>query len=208
MKITLIALFLALPLMQENAKEPQHPEITHSADTTWVRISPNDVGAAFSMPEEPEHHELTFDKIVRGQIIIVHQYRAIVNDGTASFVFAYNDLQTKMDNPNTIRKTLEGAVRGANARVLGSLKSVEEIRHGRHVGREFVYIADLDGTLYKFSTRIVLVGQRLFQLNLVMPDEAFDERMARKFFDSFKLTKRKAQTDLPPQPRKKKSSKR
>ncbi len=83
--------------------------------------------------------------------------------------------------------------------MLGSLKSVKSIRHGRYPGREFVYVANLNGTVLKFSTRLVLVGQRLYQQNLVMLDEAYDERLVRKFFDSFKLVKR--ETDLPPKPK-------
>ncbi len=134
----------------------------------------------------------------------IHQYIKTVNKGTANFVFVYHDLHVPMNNNKTRNNTLDGAVRGAQARLIGKLISVKAIKHlNKYPGREFVFVVSQGDSILRFSCRVFLVGQRLYQLNVVMMDNAFDERMANKFLDSFKLVK--MESDLPPRPTKRQS---
>ena len=172
------------------AQDKKPAETSYTADSIWKAIELTDPGVKFEMPAQPKQVKIRMDKVVTGPPIYVHQHKVTVNRGTANFVFVYNDIPAKMDSPVVIQRTLDSAVQGANARVLGKINASKSVRHGKYPGREFDYTAELAGTKYRFSTKIVLVGQRLYQLNLIMIDSKYDQRMVRKFFDSFKLMQR------------------
>jgi hypothetical protein len=193
-------LWLAAPVCQDNtdATKPGS-EPVYTADSQWVTVTPDDVGASFAMPAEPEYVAIQYDDVIKDHVLTIHQYRKTVNKGTVNFVFVYHDLHVPMDNYKTINNTLDGAVRGAQARLLGKLLSVKNVTHAnKYPGREFVFVVSQGSDILKFSCRAFLVGQRLYQLNVVMLDTTFDEKLVNKYFESFKLVK--MESDLPPRP--------
>lgn len=203
MHLLLISLLLlANPVCQDTTDDQkQNSEPIYTADSPWVTVSPADVGASFQMPVEPEYVAIQYDDVIKDHVLTIHQYRKTVNNGTASFLFVFHDLHVPMNNARVRNKTLEGAVRGAQFRLLGKMLSVKEIKYlNRYPGREYVFVASQGDNILKFSCRAFLVGQRLYQLNVVMLDSAFDQKLVNKFFDSFKLVR--MESDLPPRPTK------
>lgn len=195
-------LMLATAVCQDKTdQQKQISEPIYTADSQWVTVSPADVGARFAMPVEPEYVTIQFDDVIKDHVMTIHQYRETINNGTVNFVFVYHDLHVPMKDMKVRNNTLDGAVLGARVRLLGKLLSVKRIKHlNRYHGREFVFVANQGDNILKFSCRAILVGQRLYQLNIVMMEDAFDQKLVNKYFDSFKLVK--LESDLPPRPTK------
>ncbi len=114
MKIFLIALVFTLATTQDESEETQRSEPIYTADSVWVKVEPENIGAVFEMPREPEYASYTFENVVKTPYV-VHRYKVTVNKGTANFVFVYNDLDPEMKDGRTINKTLDSAVQGAIA---------------------------------------------------------------------------------------------
>lgn len=199
MHLLLCGLLLLTPVNQEKTQDKKNEPI-YTADSQWVTVAPPQLGVKFAMPAYPEHVIRQFDNVVPNHKLTVHQYKKTINNSTANFVFAYHDIHVPVSDKKAIKETLDGAVKGATFRVFGKLISHKAIQIRGYPGREYEFIADQGGTILKFSARVYLVKQRLYQLNLVMTDDEFDEAMVQKFFKSFDLVK--VDADLPPKPTK------
>jgi hypothetical protein len=104
-----------------------------------------------------------------------------------SFIVSYHDMVDPVTDTPHQNKILNGAMRGSIARVLGTMIESKKIKLQQYPGRQFDYNCKQYENNLRLSSRIFLVGQRLYQLNVVSHEDDFDERAAKKFFQSFKL---------------------
>ena len=155
----------------------------------WISVQPKNAGAEVRMPVKPVHRERSFEA-VRDQPVTVNMYSGTTPDKKKSFVFAYHDVFEKIRDKKHEKIILDGAVEGAKGPYIGDLISDQEIMKDLNRGRDFTIIVNQNGNLVKIKQRVLLVGQRLYQLNVVSAKEDFDESEAKQFFDSLKLDKK------------------
>ena len=157
-----------------------------ATEDNWLTVKPENAGAAVRMPFEPIHRQRPFEA-VRDQPSNIHMYLATTPDKKKSFVFAYHDLNEKIRDKKHEKTVLDGAVEGAKGPYLGDLIIHKEIVKEGNRGRDFTIIVNQNGSLIKIKQRVLLVKQRLYQLNVVCAQADFDELEASKFLDSFIL---------------------
>ena len=170
-----IFLLTCLPLQEDGA----------SGDN-WLSVKPDDAHATVRMPFEPVHRQRPFEA-VRGQPSNIQMFLATTPDKKKSFVFAYHDLLDKIRDKKHEKTVLDGAVEGAKGPYLGDLITHKEIVKDGNRGRDFTIIVNQNGRLIKIKQRVLLVKQRLYQLNVVAAQAEFDELEANKFLESLQL---------------------
>ena len=165
----------------------------------WLTVKPDDARAAVRMPYAPVHRQRPFEA-VRGQPSNIQMYLATTPDKKKSFVFAYHDLSEKIRDKKHEKTVLDGAVEGAKGPYLGDLITHKEIVKDGNRGRDFTFIVNQNGSLIKIKQRVLLVKQRLYQLNVVCAQAEFDELEANRFLDSFDLDQATKPAKRPPPP--------
>ncbi len=175
-------------------ERPDDPNLTTDSPETWYEITPPvaaDIpGTSVRMPAVPRKAENTFT-VVGDNPMTVHLYITSAHENTTSLVFSYHDVELQLTTKRSIDRTLDGAVRGSIANVLGVLEDVKDhrrIRLGQRFGREFEYSAFLNEKPIKIASRIYMVNQRLYSMAVIMDEEKYDLEYCRGFFDSFSVT--------------------
>jgi len=165
----------------------------------WFTVKPDKARAAVRMPVEPVHRKRAFEA-VRGQPLTINMYLGTTPDKKKSFVFAYHDVFEKIRGKKHEKTVLDGAVEGAKGPYLGDLITNKEIIKDGNRGRDFTIIVNQNGSLVKIKQRVLLVEQRLYQLNVVCAQAEFDDIEANKFLDSLDLdaTPKKPKTPSKP----------
>lgn len=83
---------------------------------------------------------------------------------------------------------LDGAVEGGRNRFpQGTILSHTEIQLGGSPGREFVMQVNLDGTMMRIASRVVLSGRQLYVLTAVQRESALDQREIDRVLRSLAL---------------------
>ncbi|MEL7498001.1 MAG: hypothetical protein AAFN77_10350 [Planctomycetota bacterium] len=214
-KMILFLPFLGLMVVQSGMA--QETDDTSSAaqqaleELEWVAMEPSGALAKFEMPVKPRYVERSFTPVKGRDPIKVRLHIATTNGGKASYIFSYHDLEERPKDSKAIAATLEGAMRGSLMTVSGKLLSEpQEIQYAGAPGRQFVYgyeqrIRNKDGDAlteqFFVIARVFLVRRRQYQLSVLMDSDVYEENLAGKYLNSFKLIK--PEPDLPPVPRKK-----
>jgi len=210
--VALFALFVANPALGQTAAtaQPQasapttaQQETKKPADGEWRTIQPSEANAIFDMPKKPIYKERVFKPVIDQPEIKVRLHLATVNQGKTSFIFGYHDIHETPKDRKTLEKALDGAVRGSVVNVNGQLTSKPtKIRFLTHMGRQFAYLYAQGDKRYVVVARVFIVGRRQYQISCIMLESIFDENLASKFLNSFKLVE--PENDEPPVPRIKK----
>ena len=165
----------------------------------WFTVKPDEARATVRMPVEPVHRTRSFEAD-RGQPLIINMYLGTTPDKHKTFVFAYHDVFQKIRGKKHEKKVLDGAVEGAKGPYLGDLITDREIIKDGNRGRDFTIIINQNGSLIKIKQRVLLVEQRLYQLNVVCAQAEFDDIEANKFLDSLDLQTTPKKPETPPKP--------
>lgn len=164
----------------------------------WIIMRPTGADAEFKAPRKPRYVERSFSPIQNQPPIKVRLYQSLIKEKNEMYIFGYHDLHFTPTDKKRIEETLDGAVRGSFANVSGKLTAHAKIRYGKYPGRAYVYHYAFKEKIYKVSARVFLVDDRQFQMSTIMPLDSFDENMAKKFLESFRIVK--PDSDLPPRP--------
>ena len=184
---------------QSRSQATQEPQPTFTSDTQgWKLIRPSGADAEVKMPVKPRYIERSFTPVENQPPIKVHLHLASFNQGQAATVFSYHDLNEMPATSKVADETLTGAVAGSIANVFGKPVSQQKIRYKSYPGREFVYMYAQSDKIFKVSARVFLVGQRQYQISLLMDNEHYDEAMATAYLNTFRLFE--SDSDLPPRP--------
>lgn len=164
----------------------------------WIVMRPTGAEAEFKAPCKPRYVERSFSPVQDQPPIKVRLYQALIKERNEMYIFGYHDLHFAPTGKKKINETLDGAVRGSFANVSGKMTGHAKIRYGKYPGRAYVYLYSFKDKIYKVSARVFLVDERQFQLSTIMPQDSFDDEMAKKFLESFRIVK--PDSDLPPRP--------
>ena len=189
---------LQMPMPSDPAgQETQDPDVMR---VEWTEFNPTGSRAKFQMPAKPRFVERTFTPVKGRPPIKVRLYIATTSEGLVNFTVNYHDLSDPPRARDGVDNTLEGVIRGSLANVSGQLLSKTEITLNGSRGRQFAYgFVDNKDREYIALSRTFLRGRRLYQLSAVMDERVFDETIAARFLNSFKIVK--AKSDLPPVPK-------
>lgn len=186
------------------ATDQQEPWVTGD----WLKIEPTGASASVEMPIKPRYIERIFSPIPDEPPIKVRIHLASLGEDALTCVFSYHDLFDKPDSTAKINATLDGAVNGSVANIMGQLATPEElglksnpvvVKKKNFLGRQYVCRFIREGKVHVVTAKVFLVGKRLYQLNCIMPEETYDAHLAAKFINSFELVE--SENDLPPRPR-------
>lgn len=83
--------------------------------------------------------------------------------------------------------SLEASVAGATALMKGELVSKAEITLDEYPGREFTVRVPSDGPDAIYRARLFLVGNRLYQIMVVVPKGEENDETVTRFLESFQL---------------------
>ena len=168
----------------------------------WFKFNPTGSRAQFEMPAKPRFVERTLPPVIKGSTPVkVRLHIATVSEGLVSFIVNYNDLTELPRRAKGVANTLEGVIRGSLANVSGQLLNKTEIvLNGNIKGRQFAYgFVDNKDNQYVVLSRAYVRGRRVYQLSALMDKRVFNETIAARFLNSFKIVR--AKSDMPPIPK-------
>ena len=180
----------AMEIQATSAKTQATQPTQTTTQDQWKVIAPSDARASFKMPSKPRYFQQVVTPVKGQPSIKVHLQLSTANDGKISYVFAYNDLNALPTAAKAKDQILEASVRGSITKLSGELaKKVDKIKYKTNPGREFVFRCVQGEKQFVAISRIFLVGRRLYQTTFVSLESEFNELLAAKFLNSFRLLK-------------------
>ncbi len=152
----------------------------------WQKVAPEGAGFEVLMPNAPKiaAHKVT---PLPEKTITVNLASTSISQGKALFMVAYHDLDFDATNDDKIRDVLDGGIKGSLLNALGKLTKHTRINLGEYPGRHFEYAGNRFGQKIMATSRIFLVGRRVYQTTVIRSPEVDVAAETKKFFDSFKL---------------------
>jgi len=108
-----------------------------------------------------------------------------VSVGSTVYSAGHVDLPA-MIKDSSVMQTYDRWLELTVAKLGGKVISDKEIKLGKHSGCEVLY--DIQDVKTIFRIRLFLIGQRLYQLNVIGPKDEATSKDADKFLDSFNVT--------------------
>ncbi|MBN2378455.1 hypothetical protein JXM67_01450 [candidate division WOR-3 bacterium] len=145
----------------------------------WVDVKSNDGGFFVRMPQEPEMQTQMIPTTAGSTPL----YMYLVDFGAVAYAVMYSDLpylEEDADLDKVLDERRDAAVASSN----GKLRSEKKISIDGHPGRE-LRIDTGDNMAY--TGRLYLVGKRLYQVIIVVPQGVDAKEATEKFLDSFRL---------------------
>ncbi len=100
------------------------------------------------------------------------------------FIVGYADYPQEMIDNSSVDKMLDGARDGAVANVEGELVSEKVLDFYSNQAREIEVKVPKQGTI---KARLILIGNRLYQVMAISQSKSILEERSPEFFDSFKV---------------------
>ena len=188
-----ISHFIAAPLQanpQDNSNRQAAPKNAPSAagattDGQWIKHAPNESNAEIMMPAKPQMSERTFRPVADQPFIKVKTWRCTANGGQVVFTMSYHDLHQSPKSGVEIRQTLDGAVKGTLALLLGKLESSENVKLRDYQGRKFTYSFSFADQALHADAEVYLIGKRQYMLNTIFKSTGYDPAISKTYFTTF-----------------------
>jgi hypothetical protein len=154
------------------------------AAAEWVKYAPDDGKFSALFPTQPEVTTQTIP--TAAGTIPYTTCMSEIEGGAVAYGVAFNDYPETVLQAD-VEKVLDGGRDGAKANLKGEIVSETSMTFAGHPAREFTIAGDVEGQKLLYHTRIVLIGTRLYQLQIVrVGDTPVDLADAIRFFASFK----------------------
>ena len=179
--VAIAAIFIALGNLQLSSATAQEVPATDE----WTKQAPEGSNAEFMMPNKPRLSERKFRPVADQPFINVKTYLCTADEGQVVFTMSYHDLHQRPTSLQDINKTLNGAMRGTVALVLGSLQSDENTKIRTYPGRKFTFSFVVNDQSLKSDAEIYLIGKRLYTLSVIFKQAKYDPALSAKYFATF-----------------------
>ena len=156
-----------------------------TTDGQWLKHAPNESNAEIMMPAKPQMSQRTFRPVADQPFIKVKTWRCTANGGQVVFTMSYHDLHQSPKSRDEIRQTLDGAVKGTLALLLGKLESSENIKLRDYLGRKFTYSFSFADQALHADAEVYLIGKRQYMLNTIFKSTGYDPTISQKYFETF-----------------------
>jgi hypothetical protein len=179
---------------RSGADEPpsSFPRIAYD-ERAWKAIQPTEGGFVVAFPGKPGFRTQTVGALIGD--IVNHVYGLDI--GVAFFAATYADMPVPIptDDAERVNAAFDAGrdrmVEGARGRII----SEQPIKLEGYAGRDLLYVRGDGGLVHN---RSFIVGNRLYQLNVISDDyrkssaedKKFFKEIINRFFDSFKLTQK------------------
>ena len=180
--VAIAAIFIALGNFQLSSAVAQE---TPAADDGWTKQAPEGSNAEFEMPKKPRLSERKFRPVANQPFINVKTYLCTADAGQIVFTMSYHDLHQRPTSWPDIKKTLEGAVRGTIALVVGVMNDDQDTKIRTYPGRKFTYSFLLNGQQLKSDAEVYLIGNRQYMLSVIFKQAKYDPALSAKYFATF-----------------------
>ena len=180
--VAIAAIFIALGNLQLSSATAQE---VPAIDDQWTKQAPEGSNAEFMMPNKPRLSERKFRPVADQPFINVKTYLCTADEGQVVFTMSYHDLHQRPTSQQDINKTLNGAMRGTVALVLGSLQSDENTKIRTYPGRKFTFSFVVNDQSLKSDAEIYLIGKRLYTLSVIFKQAKYDPALSAKYFATF-----------------------
>ncbi len=151
----------------------------------WKETKSSDGNFRVLLPGDAQYQSQQLKSEAVGKITM-HVYAA-ERDGTA-FMTLYNDYPAEHVNKVGAATLLKQSQEGVVASSKGKLsREPQEIKLGKHPGREFRFTVETPAGKVNSVWRIYLVGNRLYQTGVVAVGKDAAESDVKMFVESFKL---------------------
>ena len=152
----------------------------------WEILQPSEANIRFRFPIKPRYVERSFSPLLGRPPIVVRMHIATESKDRSS-VLSYHDLHDEPVTRDEIKAVLDGAVRGSVVRVLGRLDDAKNIKVGKFPGQEFAYSYTQDDKLHRAYSRVVLAGQRQYQMTILCAEGHDDPEFIEKALSSLEV---------------------
>lgn len=166
------------------------------APAEWIKVKPEGAWASIEMPIQPTSAKQTLTPIKDQPPITIHKYRATLADGSTSFLLVYHDFPERPE-PTEINQLLENTIRNGIGNVRGLLAQSPQ-KTDKNTGRKYRFVYSQYDKRYVVNARLLLVGRRLYQVNCIMEENAYDKTVAARYLRSFNVFE--PDDELPPRP--------
>lgn len=175
------------PATQEPANAPKQEPISADAKS-WALYEPAESRASFKMPVKPSLKQRMYTPVEGQPPIKIHNYLGVFNDDKGLLLFNYHDLYQKPGEA-AVEETLKLAMLESISSLGGRLISEQKIRYRTNPGRtfEFRFAREKEAVFYKGIARVFLVGNRQYQVAVMMEEDKFDLKISDAFLNSLRL---------------------
>jgi hypothetical protein len=146
-------------------------------ETKWMRVEPKDGNCALEFPGKPTE---TVDDKKNTEVALEAM------EGKAVYMLKFHDLPSKVatDQADTVKKIFDSGQTGLLQKLKGKLAKSEDGKFGKHPSRDIDVEVPMLG-LYR--VKLVLTGDRLYQVIAAGPAEFVKGDNVKKYMESFKL---------------------
>jgi hypothetical protein len=165
---------------------PYAPPAPSQLPAGWVTVRSKEGGFSVAMPGKPQQQEGQ----VNGKLGSSTMHAYLFNDTDALYVASWDDLRAAADaavDPGVAEeRARDGMLRKASA----TIASDREIQVSRYLGHDFVAEGRHEEVEVVLHGRVVLAGQRMYQLMTLTPKTASRGRDVEDFLNSLVLEPR------------------
>jgi hypothetical protein len=175
----------------------QDPDKQEESQDDWIENKPEGARAQFKMPMKPVVRERMSTPVATQPPIKIHNFIGTSEDQQQLFLFNYHDLHQA-----PVETAIEGTMKEAMLQALSSvgarLLAEQPIRYRTNPGKAYEFRFARDEKIYKGLARIFLVGNRQYQIAVMMKEDGFDQALADKFLNSLRLIEPQSEPDKAP----------
>ncbi len=187
---TVVFMAVAFPAetLLANPQDDSKPA-SHDAETTdgpWIKHAAEGSNAEIMMPAKPRLSERTFRPVASEPFIKVKTWLCSANNKQIIFTMSYHDLHQLPTTRKKINKTLDGAVRGTIAQVVGTISDpVKQVKVRTYPGRKFSYEFQVGDQALKSDAEVYLIGNRQYMLSTIFKPSNYQPELSQRFFETF-----------------------
>lgn len=162
-------------VVSAHAQQPPQPR----SPRQWTVLRLPEYGFSMEFPGVADQ-----GKLENGEI----RWAVELDNGWTAYLVSTTTLTEQRVSTAGPKGVLDGAVEGGRNRFpQGSILSHTEIQLGGSPGREFVMQVDLNGTMMRIASRVVLSGRQLYVATAVQRESALDQPEIDRFLRSLAL---------------------
>ncbi len=148
------------------------------ADDKWAKVEPKDGNCEIQFPGKAT--EKVDDKNKSTQVTLE------LMDGKAVYMLQFNDMPNKIpiDQADVVKKIFDGGQSGLTNALKGKITKSDDSKFGKYPARDIDMEVPMLG-LYR--VKLVLTGDKLYQVTAAGPTDFVKGDDVKKFMESFKI---------------------
>jgi hypothetical protein len=156
---------------------------TAQAADSWTTYK--SAGGKFDVKTPEDMKEESSSNPTAAGTLETHMFTA--KDGAIVYQIGYTDFPKSLVRASNTQKMLKGGEDGALNAIHGVAETSKVVTVQKYPGREFTTTAQVAGMQFDYIGRVIMVTNRLYQVQVLGPKGTVPETDRRRFIDSFHL---------------------